>query len=857
MRYSLEVSIENSSNQIRTVFVDQPGSTSGTIQLWFNAGSALENKDDHGVAHFLEHMFFKGTKKRPGNNIAFDTESFGGEINAFTSFDYTCYYINAPFNKLKNALDILMDMVAAPLFSKEDIPAEKEVVYEEFLRSQDSSQQFSFQKLQKQIFSKGYNHPILGSAKHIKNFSKQQITKFRNTHYNKSNLTIVIAGDIKNKTNYLKTIAKYKMPKGKANDFPKLSVKAKPTLDINEKDVEMVQVSYTISSRDINAPQSPADDLAWNCIGSGESSKLYRELVQEDSLCNSATAFSYYFKTSGMHMIRINCPKDNVPEALKRIEKFISEVKDEGVDKNILSKIKNQYLASKVYEKESLEQYAFSIGHSLTQFNDHESDSKFIKLAEKATIFNVNNSIQEIFGRSVHVSALFPKGSTNEETKKLFEQHLKNLNQTQEKAKKKKVKSSKSKHDPKVKVISIDEGIQLIYRHNDMTPTFSFQVYLKAGLANETWETNGTYHQLANILVQGHSGIEIFDYKRQVERLAASINGFAGKNAYGLTTHAQAKDFEEILDHFKGCLRNANFSEEVLQNELQIADRYLDAFEKDPAKKCFELIAKKFFNENPYSFNIIGNKDSLKTITVSQLKEMHESNLKEKEMTFFYGGPASEEEVIRHIEDICEGLPSRKRFDFPQVTIPIKDHSPSFLEMDREQTHLFMGKPIAGLDDQSQTFYKILSAHLSGQSSELFFQMRDVLGLCYVVQPVHFAALQCGYWGIYMASGNNKANEAIQTLQIMLKDLATKGISQKDLDRVKEYVQGQALLNIQTNDDYAATYCVPSLHHMGIDYFYKEIEKIKKFDLKKFNRLLKANLSDGFEFFSVGAKNPF
>lgn len=853
----MEVSIENSSNQIRTVFIDQPGSTSGTIQLWFNAGSALEEKDDHGIAHFLEHMFFKGTKKRPGNKIAFDTESFGGEINAFTSFDYTCYYINAPFNKLKYALDILMDMVAAPLFSKEDIPAEKEVVYEEFLRSQDSSQQFSFQKLQKQIFSKGYNHPILGSAKHIKNFSKEQITRFRKNHYNKSNLTIVIAGDVKNKSNYLKSIAKYSLPKGKANLFPKLKIKQKPTLSLNEKDVEMVQISYTIASRDINDKHSPSDDLAWNCIGSGESSRLYKTMVQEDSLCNSASAFSYYFKTSGMHMIRINCPVSHVPEALKRIESFIKDVEQDGVDKTILSKIKNQYLASKVYEKESLEQYAFSIGHSLTQFNDHECDDKFIKLAEKATIFNVNNSIQEIFSRNIHISALFPKGAVNKETEDLFNNHLKSLNQGRSKDKKIVQKFSKSKYDPKVKIFNLKEGIQLIYRHNDMTPTFSFQVYLKAGLANETYETNGKYHQLANILVQGHSGIEIFEYKKQVEKLAASINGFAGKNAYGLTTHGQAKDFEEILEHFKGCLRNANFSNEVLANELQIADRYLDAFEKDPAKKCFEMIARKFFNGNPYSYNIIGNKESLKNISADSLKSLHQENLEQKELTFFYGGPASEEEVIRHVEKICEGLNPRKRFDFPQISIPVEDHNSSFLEMDREQTHLFMGKPIAGLNDQEQTFYKILSAHLSGQSSHLFFQMRDVLGLCYVVQPVHFSALQCGYWGIYMASGNSKAQEAILTLEIMLKDLMKKGLSQKDLDRVKEYVQGQALLNIQTNDDYAATYSVPCLHHMGVDYFYKEIEKIKKFDLKKFNRLLKSNLTEGFQFFAVGNQNPF
>lgn len=856
-RYLLEVSIEKSSNQIRTVFINQPGSTSGTIQFWFNAGSALEEKEDHGVAHFLEHMFFKGTKKRPGSAIAYETESFGGEINAFTSFDYTCYYINSPFNKMSTALDILLDMVSQPLFSAQDIPAEKEVVYEEYLRSQDSAQQFSFQKLQAQVFSKGYSHPILGSGKHIKSFSKKQITQFRNRHYNKKNLTIVIAGDITQKSAFLKKIAKYKMPVGKPNLFPTLKVKKKPSLTLNEKDVEMAQVTYTIPSRDIVDHKSPADDLAWNCIGSGESSKLYKLMVQEDSLCNSATALSYYFKTSGMHMLRINCPVDHLPEALTRIEKFFLEVTNTGVESDILNKIKNQYLASKVYEKESLEQYAFSVGHSLTQFNDHKCDDKFIKLAEKVSIYGVNNSIKNILSRAVHVSALFPKGTVNNEIKELFNGHLKKVNQQKQSKATRPSKSQGSKFDDRVKTFQIKDGIRLIYRFNDMTPTFSLQTYIKAGLANENVETNGTFHQLANILVQGHSGIDIFDYKKSIENLAASINGFAGKNAYGLTCHGQTKDFEEIFEHYKGCLFNSNFSSEVLENEVAIANRYLDSIKKDPAKICFEMIGKTFFQDHPYALNIIGNKESLPRITTDSLKKLHHENLANKEIVFFYGGPSEQEEVIQHITSLCEELEERPRQDYPNVELPTPDNSPLFLEMDREQTHLFMGKPVSHLGAKSQTFYKILSAHLSGQSSHLFVQMRDVLGLCYVVQPVHFSTLQCGYWGIYMASGNNKAKSACETLNILLQDLIQKGLTQKDLERTKEYIQGQTLLNIQTNDDYASTYSVPHLHHLGIDFFYQEIERIKKFKLTTFNKMLKTELGTDFKFFAVGAQNPF
>lgn len=853
----MEVSIENSQNQIKTVFVDQPGSPSASIQLWFNAGSALEEKEDWGVAHFLEHMFFKGTPKRPGIKIAYETESFGGEINAFTSFDYTCYFINSPYNKINQALNILLDMVSNPLFSNEDIPAEKEVVFEEYLRSQDSAQQFSFQKLQSQVFSKGYSHPILGSQKHIKNFNKKQITNFRKKHYNKSNLTIVIGGDLKNKKTLLNTINKYQMPKGKPNSFPELKVKKKASIDFNEKDVEMVSVSYVIGANSISHDDSPFHDLAWNCIGSGESSTLYQELVQKDSLCNNATTFSYFFKTSGMHMLKINVPLQNLEEALGRVESFVNRMRTEGVTKDVLEKIKNQYLASKVYEKESLEQYVFSVGHSITQFQDHKSDEKFLAKAGKATLKEVNKAINDIFSRPLHISTLFPLETINDKNKKSLNLHFKKLNEKKATESHKSVKAGKSQKDQKIKLYEPKKGIRLIYRENNITPTFSFHAYIKAGLSNETPEINGSYHQISNMLVQGHSGIDVNEYKTQIEKLASTINGFAGKNAYGLTCHGQTKDYDELIQHFKGCLLNSNFDENVLKNELSISLRYLDAMEKDPTKKCFELISKTLFKEHPYAYNVIGNRDSLNKLSTTSLRDLHQKNLNEKELVFFYGGPQSPEEIIDLVLEITESLPERTKFDFPKINLTREDEKSHFLEMDREQTHLFMGTPISDLSNDLQTFYKILSAHLSGQSSHLFVQMRDELGLCYVVQPVHFSALQCGYWGIYMASGTTKAAEAIATLKVLTKDLAQNGISQKDLTRVKEYIQGQALLNIQTNDDYGSTYSIPHLHHLGIDFFYKEIDRIQKFSVEKFNRILKKELTKDFQFFAVGKENPF
>ena len=144
---------------------------------------------------FWSTCFLREQKKRVGSQIAKEVEAYGGEINAFTSFDFTCYYINCPGSKTKESADILLDMVCNPLFKKEDIPAEREVVLEEYKRSQDSPSQYNFTNLQEKFFSQGYNHQILGT-KTISLFSREQLISFRNRYYNKENSLFIIAGQI-------------------------------------------------------------------------------------------------------------------------------------------------------------------------------------------------------------------------------------------------------------------------------------------------------------------------------------------------------------------------------------------------------------------------------------------------------------------------------------------------------------------------------------------------------------------------------------------------------------------------------------------------------------------------------------
>ncbi|MGB0453347.1 MAG: M16 family metallopeptidase [Bacteriovoracaceae bacterium] len=849
----MQVSIENLSNQLKLVFVERPESTCGTVQAWFNAGSALESKDDHGVAHFLEHMFFKGTKKRPGHAIAYEVESMGAEVNAFTSFDYTCYYINSPGDSLLKSLEILLDMISNPSFLQSELESEKEVVFEEYLRSQDSPNQFAFQKIQKNFFSKGYSHPILGSQKHIKSFNRKQIVEFRKKFYNSGNTTLLIAGNF-SKAKVLNLVKKFKFPRGKRNDFPEFNLKKKPSINIENKDVEMIQLDLITKAMNFTTESAAVEDLSWSCLGVGESSYLYKNLVQNRSLCNSSSSSTFYFKKNGIHLVRFNLPKENLEKVLEGLPELFNNLKENGFEAQDVERIQNQFIASKVYEKESMEQYAFSLGHSLVQYESLEAEDKFIDEAQQASLKQVNSMIKKLLGQTFHISVLLPEGLDQKDFKPLLEGFSQKLNLQEKSEKTIKRKAKTTRYDLKVKTTQIVPGVQLIHRQNTLTPTFIFHSYLKGGLSDEA-DKNGIYHLLASNIVNGHSGLNVTEYKNMIETYAASLSGFSGKNAYGLTMHGQTKHFDELMNHFKGTFFNPNFDQTVFEHEKELTIRQIQALKKEPTRRLFGLINKKFFPDHAYSQDVLGTEESLKDVTADHLKLLHEQNVQTKEIVFTYGGPHSFEEICHFLDEHFKELKPREKKSYKPFEIEDYAKSLSFLEMDREQTHLFTGFPTQHLADKKNLYLKILSAYLSGQSSPVFVKLRDEMGLCYTVQPINFSALEAGYWGFYMGTSNDKLEVAHLELQKIIGEVFQKGLSKKEFERVKRSISGQALLALQTNEDYANTYSIPFLHGLGIEYFYKEQNQIDSMTVEKFNQQIKKFSKFELSSFVVGPKN--
>lgn len=829
-------------NQLDTVLVDSPGSTSATVQIWFRAGSALEKKDDQGIAHFLEHMFFKGTKKRPGSKIAAEVESFGGEINAFTSFDYTCYYINCPNHKLPQSVDILLDMVSNPQFLTKELIPERGVVLEEYRRSVDNPYQSHFFEIQKGCFLGGYKHPILGTPKTITKFTREQIRNFRKSYYNQANTLFVVAGDLGEHKNLKGLIEKFKIPKGEKSEFSNFKLKTKPTLAIQKKDVRQAVVTILIESTSLDQDCAIYEDLALNLLGHGETSPLYKQLVLEDTVATSQSVSNLFFNKGGINLLRAACPVENLSKVYNIFYKCIKQSLENPFSQQDLDKIKNQYIAARVYDRESLETFTFSLGHGFAQAKDIYFEDKFIKRVEDATIEQVNQGLKDIFAKTIHLALQIPKDTNKEKelpTLKEFQAKLTGLVKPIKPAKKAALKvASKSKLDNQAKLFKLKDGVQLLYRFNDLSPSFNLNAYIKSGISLENESNNGIHHLLACTVTKGNSNTEYAQLRNDLEYMSSSLSGFSGRNAHGLLSHGLSKNIDLHMQHFFDSLLAPTFGSKFVEQEKELTIRTIDNMAEDPVKVAFLNFHKLVFKNRPYSFHSGGSKESVSTITPQHLNQLQKNNINKKEIMLSFCGNYDLDTVYRKIEDYSSGLKGRSSSKYSPYPRSISKKPFYFQEFDREQTQIIIGFPGFNMGNKNDIHLKILNSFLSGQSSKLFTEVRDRKGLCYSVQPLHLSGIQAGYWGIYMASGYDKTLLSLEAIYGILDELRTKGLSLKEFRSTKEMIEGQSKIAVQTNEDYSTFYSIPALNQFGLDYHYKRLESVRNLKISEFNQFL-------------------
>jgi len=409
-------------NGIRIVTEEIPYVNSVSIGLWIKAGSRYESIENNGISHFIEHMLFKGTKKRSAKEIANSIDKIGGQLNAFTSKECTCLYAKVLDAHFDIALDVLADMFFNSNFDHEDIEKEKGVVLEEINMYEDSPEDLVHDLFSQTVWSgNSLGMPVLGTESSLGNLKREKILDYFNNNYIPQNIVISVVGNIKH-TDAVKNVRDYfeKSKPGNREAIQTPTPNFEPEYMFKNKLTEQVHLCMGFVGVDIKSEAYYPMLILNNIFGGAMSSRLFQKIREDRGLAYSVFSYPSSFVDCGLFSIYAGSKPCNLKSVAELIMEEINILKEKGITEEELYDSKEQLKGSYILGLESTSGRMISIGKSELILKRVYTPAEILEKIDKVDIESTNKVINYIFDKRNMGAAVIGSMKKNTNIKKLF-----------------------------------------------------------------------------------------------------------------------------------------------------------------------------------------------------------------------------------------------------------------------------------------------------------------------------------------------------------------------------------------------------------------------------------------------------
>lgn len=389
------------SNGIYIVSEFIPHVKSFSLGFWYNTGSRDENLNNNGISHFIEHMLFKGTRKRTAKQISDEIESAGGYLNAFTSKENTCYYGRGLSDNFKKTFTVLSDMIQNPLFKENHIRKEAGVVIDELNDIEDNPEELIFDKFEESIFDGStLSYPIIGTEKNISSFNSSSLHKFHQNRYRTKNLVVAVSGSVEHDTIVKLTEKYFNHTKSSSSGNRKSFVPAVPSNTLIAKDIQQVHCIIGRPAVGYNHPDRIKLNVLSTLFGEGSSSRLFQAVrekmgmtYQINSFLNSYTdisAFGIYYSTNEKHADKVS----------KIVVRELNKLRNSEVRPKELARVKEYIKGHTLLSLESTTNRMIRMASSLLNYGRLIPVEEMMQKIESVTSEDILRIANEIFDES-------------------------------------------------------------------------------------------------------------------------------------------------------------------------------------------------------------------------------------------------------------------------------------------------------------------------------------------------------------------------------------------------------------------------------------------------------------------------
>jgi len=799
-----------------------------SAQAWAMTGSIHEGEWlGAGLSHVLEHMLFKGTERRGPGRIDQEVHDAGGYMNAYTSFDRTVYYIDVPNDGASVAIDILCDIMQHASLPEDELAKEMDVIRREMDMNQDDPGRRSGRRLFETAYTRSpYRYTVIGYPDIFNTLTREDIVGYYRKRYQPNNVFYVVTGDVSAEA-VVEQIAKA-YEGNPARPLPPLVLPAEPRqtaqrVRIEEAPVELGHVHFSWHIPDIRHEDVPVLDVLSTLLGSGRSSRLFREVREKQAVVHSADAWTYNPGLPGLFGMSAVVDGDKFEAARDAMLAEVEKLRRKAPTRAEVTKAVKQTVSHTYASRKTMSGQAQDLGSSWLAAGDLNFAHRFLERVKRVTPSDLLRVAREYLTEdNLTLYALLPEGAAPKTETKL------------------EVAASDA-----IQRIELDNGLRLLIKPDHKLPFVQFRMVFEGGVLAESPANNGATALMSKLLLKGTKSRKAEAIAEEIESVGGHIDTYGGNNSLGVTAEVLADDFDTGLDLVADVVQNPSFPAGPLERERQVQLAAIKAQRDELLSNCFKLMRRGLFGPQGYGLDNLGTEDSVSKLKAEDLRHLHAQLLAPERGVLAIFGDVQAAEVEAAVKKAFgKWQPERQpRTTYQNHYGAISGRKRVIEKREKKQAVLVIGFPGVTLDDPDRHALELIQEACSDLGSRLFQRIREKLGLAYYVGAHNFLGLQPGYFAFYCGTAPEKVDRVEEELLAEAKGLQEKGLTAEELERAKAKVIGQRKIARQELGGYALSTALDELYGLGYDNHEKEDARYRAVDLAAAQRVARKYLN--------------
>ena len=769
-----------------------------TIDTWIKTGSVDEDDSNNGVAHFLEHLFFKGTKTHEPGEFDKILETKGAITNAATSKDFTHYYITIPSKDFDLAMDLHGDMILHPLIPRKEMEKERKVVLEEISKDLNSPTKIMQDNLNSMLYTTHpYKRKVIGRSDVIETITRDQVLNFYNKNYSPSNMVTVIIGDVDTNHAVEKTKeafnAEYK--KQTKTIYTKEAPLTKQQKKVEYLDTESGYMVIGFRGTPIDDKDSYALDVLATILGDGRSSVLNQVLKEKKRIAFSVDAGNSTFRDDGIFYVTANYEPTKCKVVQDTIFNEIEKIQKNGITDDQLKLAKNIIERSTYYSRESITNIATEIGYTMALTNDIKFYDTYLDNIQNVSKEDVKKVAEKYLGvNKSAVSIVLPKSAKEVPVASLTQETPATAELVSENAQTQKYKLS--------------DGATMLYTPNNVNDIIAISIYAKGGQLVE--KKAGTANLTAATMMRGTKNYSSLELSQVLEDNGIKIQPTASADAFAINVLTTKDEYDKTLELLNEVVNNATFEDyeidKVKTEKLNTIKRNKDI----PLQRAIEEYRDLIYKNSPYSISSKTLEKNIPNITKEDMVNYYNNIFNPENMVISINGNIDKDKTIKDLNNIFKLKENTTNFDYAQYNSKIPTATTPRKTVQNvpttETAWILLGWQTNGvLNEKDYATLQVIDSLLgSGMSSRLFKNLREQEGLAYQLGSGYSPNVLRGSFLLYIGTNPQTLEKAKSGLFEEITKLKTEYVGDKELQDAKEKLLGNYVIGLETNLDKAS-----------------------------------------------------